>query len=83
MCLSIPMRVMRVSGITAQCEARGVVREVNLFLLLHEPVAPGDYVLVDRGHAVRTMAAEDARATWALYDEWLAAASAAADGVRT
>jgi hydrogenase expression/formation protein HypC len=83
MCLAIPMRVVSVAEQTARCEAKGVVREVSLFLLLHEAIAPGDHVLVDRGHAVCKMAAEEARSTWALYDEWLAATAAGPAGDRT
>lgn len=80
MCLAIPMRVMRIDGFQARCEARGVERDVSLFLLQHEPVAPGDLVMVHVGHAIEKMTEEDAASTWALYDEILGAADLDEDG---
>ena len=32
MCLGIPMRIKEIDGFTARCEAKGVEREVNLFI---------------------------------------------------
>jgi len=66
------MRVVGIDGFTAHCEAKGVSRDVNLFLLQHEPVAPGDYVMVHVGYAIQRMTEEDARSAWELYDEMLA-----------
>jgi len=66
------MRVVGIDGFTAHCEAKGVSRDVNLFLLQHAPVAPGDYVMVHVGYAIQRMTEEDARSAWELYDEMLA-----------
>jgi len=48
MCLSVPYRVLRTDGETATVAHGERVREVSL-LLLSEPVAVGDYVLVQIG----------------------------------
>jgi hydrogenase expression/formation protein HypC len=81
MCLAVPMRVVDVDGFGARCEARGVERRVSL-LLLGEGVAPGDFVTVHLGQALQKIDAEEARLAWALVDEMLSAADAAAEGPR-
>jgi hydrogenase expression/formation protein HypC len=73
MCLGIPMQVLEVDGYTVRCEAKGVEREVSLFLLQDEPVVPGDYVMVHVGYAIQKMTEADARSAWELYDQMLAA----------
>ena len=72
MCLAIPMLVKSVAGFNAVCEARGVQREVSLFMLQGEPLAPGDHVLVHVGYAIQKLPADEAAATWELLDEVLA-----------
>ena len=72
MCLGLPMQVVAVDGFNARCAARGVEREVSLLMLLDEPVAAGDFVMVHLGHALEKMTPEAARSTWQLYDEALA-----------
>jgi hydrogenase expression/formation protein HypC len=69
MCLAIPMQIRTIHGFTAVCEAKGVEREVNLFMLQGESLAPGDHVLVHVGYAIQKTTAEEANATWALLDE--------------
>ncbi len=70
MCLAIPMRVVSLmGGHAALCEARGVRRDVSLFLLSDQIVAVGDYVLVHVGYAIQMISVTDARATWELFDE--------------
>lgn len=72
MCLAIPMRIQSIDGYTARCEAKGVYREVSLFLLQGEPLSVGDFVMVHVGYAIQKMTAEEARSAWELYDEMLA-----------
>ena len=72
MCLAIPMRVAAIDGFTARCEAKGVERDVSLFLLQGEEVGVGDYVMVHVGYAIQKVARADAEASWALFDEILA-----------
>ncbi len=69
MCLAVPFRIVSMAGHTACCEARGVRRDVSLFLLGDRGVAVGDHVLVHVGYAIQTMTAADAHATWTLFDE--------------
>lgn len=78
MCLGIPMRVDAIDGLTARCSARGVGREVSLFLLQDELPAVGDHVLVHVGYALQTLTETQARSTWELLDELVAAEEAAA-----
>lgn len=72
MCLAIPMRIMEIDGFRARCEAKGIERTVSLFLLQHEPVAPGDMVLIHVGYAIQKVTEEEARSSWELFDEVLA-----------
>ncbi len=71
MCLAIPMRIVSIDGSLARCEARGVEREVSLFLMQETELAPGDHVMVHVGYAIQKVSADDARAAWTLYDEML------------
>jgi hydrogenase expression/formation protein HypC len=73
MCLGIPMRVIEVDGFTARCEAKGVERDVNLFLMQDEQPQPGEFVMVHVGYAIQKMTEHDARSAWELFDEILAA----------
>ncbi|HEY6925226.1 MAG TPA: HypC/HybG/HupF family hydrogenase formation chaperone [Steroidobacteraceae bacterium] len=68
-CLAIPMQVKVVSGLAARCEAKGVERDVNLFMLQGEIPAPGDFVLVHVGYAIQKVTLQEARLTWELLDE--------------
>jgi len=69
MCLAVPMRIISLSGCIACCEARGVQREVSLFLLEDGAVAAGDFVLVHVGYAIQSISPQDADASWALFDQ--------------
>jgi hydrogenase expression/formation protein HypC len=73
MCLGIPMQVMQIDGFTARCEAKGVSRDVSLFLVQDEPPQVGDFVMVHVGYAIQKIEPEAARSAWELYDEILAA----------
>jgi hydrogenase expression/formation protein HypC len=73
MCLGIPMQVKQIDGFVARCEAKGVEREVNLFMLQENEVAIGDYVMVHIGYAIQKMTEQEARSAWEIYDEMLAA----------
>ncbi len=72
MCLAIPMKIKAMDGFNAVCEAKGVERNVSLFMLQEEALKPGDFVLVHVGYAIQTVAADEARYTWELLDEVLA-----------
>lgn len=72
MCLAIPMQVKSIDQYQCLCEAKGVEREVSLFMMQGEEVAPGDFVLVHVGYAIQKISAEDAAESWQLFDEILA-----------
>ena len=64
MCLGIPMQVKTIDGFVAHCEAKGVEREVSLFMLQDEPPQPGDYVMVHVGFAITVIDALEAARTF-------------------
>lgn len=72
MCLAIPMQIRSIEGFVARCEARGVERDVSLFMLQEEEPAIGDHVLVHVGYAIQKISADDAKSTWDLFDEAMA-----------
>ena len=72
MCLGIPMQIVSIDGYTAHCEAKGVGRDVSLFMLQDADLAPGDFVMVHVGYAIQKMTEQEAHSTWELYDEILA-----------
>ena len=69
MCLAIPMKVIQIEGFNARCEAKGIERDVSLFMLQDENVQLGDFVMVHIGYAIQKVAAEEAQSAWQLYDE--------------
>jgi hydrogenase expression/formation protein HypC len=73
MCLAIPMQIREIAGFTARCEAKGVERDVSLFMLQGETLAAGDHVLVHVGYAIQKVSPQEARNTWELFDEILEA----------
>jgi hydrogenase expression/formation protein HypC len=76
MCLGVPMRIKEIDGFKARCEARGIERNVSLFLIQHENVQVGDLVMIHVGNAIQKMTEEEARTAWDLYDEIFAAEQA-------
>ena len=73
MCLAVPMQIKTIDGFQCRCEARGIEREVSLFMLQGEELEPGDHILVHVGYAIQKVSAEEAAASWDLFDEVLAA----------
>ncbi len=73
MCLGIPMKVTSVEGFIARCEAKGVSRDVSLFMMQHEAVDPGDWLMVHVGYAIQKMSEAEARSAWEIFDEISAA----------
>ena len=73
MCLAVPMRVTSIDGFNCVCEARGIEREVSLFMLQDVPISAGDHVLVHVGYAIQKVSEDQAADTWQLFDEILAA----------
>lgn len=68
MCVAIPAQVVSCDETHAVVERYGERLEVSL-LLLDDPVAPGDYLILQaRAFAVRKIDAEEAREIYSLFD---------------
>lgn len=77
MCLGIPMQVVSVEGFLARCEAKGVQRDVSLFMMQDEPVDVGEFVMVHVGYAIQKMTEQEARSAWEIYDQMLGSEASA------
>ncbi|KAG1682757.1 NAD-dependent protein deacetylase [Nymphon striatum] len=67
------MQIKSIDGFLARCEAKGVEREVNLFMLQDDTLKVGDYVAVHISNAIQKMTEEEAMTAWKIYDEMLSA----------
>jgi len=67
------MEVREIDGFQARCEAKGVERDVSLFMLQDEVLNPGDFVVVHVGYAIQKITPQEARSAWEIYDQMLAA----------
>lgn len=68
MCLGVPMQVVSVADTIAIAEIDGVRREASL-LMLAEPVAVGEYLIVHAGFAIARIDADEAEETLRLMRE--------------
>ena len=73
MCLGIPMQIKSIEGYTARCEAKGVERDVSLFMLQDEKLSIDDFVVVHVGYAIQKISEEEAQSAWEIYDQMLEA----------
>jgi hydrogenase expression/formation protein HypC len=71
MCLAVPMEIKNIDGYMARCEAKGIERDVSLFMLQEELPAVGDFVIVHVGYAIQKISQEEAHSSWELFDEIL------------
>jgi hydrogenase expression/formation protein HypC len=82
MCLGIPMQVKSIDQYQAICEAKGIERDVSLFMLQDEDIRPGDFVVVHVGcYAIQKISQQEAQSAWEVYDQMLAAEDALAEGL--
>lgn len=72
MCLAIPMQIESVNGYTARCQAKGIYRDVSLFMMQDELPQMGDFIMVHVGYAIQKVTEAEARSAWELYDQILA-----------
>ena len=79
MCLGIPMKIREIDGYMARCEAKGVERDVSLFMLQDDTLAAGDHVVVHVGYAIQKISPQEARSAWEVYDRMLAAEAGSPD----
>ena len=66
------MQIEAIDGLNARCQAKGVQREVSLFMLQDDPPGVGDHVMIQLGYAIRRVTEDEARASWELFDQILA-----------
>jgi hydrogenase expression/formation protein HypC len=66
------MQIQEIDGFIARCQAKGVERDVSLFMLQEEALQPGDHVVVHVGYAIQKITPQEARTAWELYDQMLA-----------
>lgn len=72
MCLAIPMQIENVNEYTARCQAKGIYRDVSLFMMQDDLPQVGDFVMVHVGYAIQKVTETEARSAWELYDQILA-----------
>lgn len=73
MCLGIPMQIKSINGFIAQCEAKGVSRDVSLFMMQDDELAVDDFIVVHVGYAIQKISPQEAQTAWELYDQMLEA----------
>jgi len=67
------MQIREINGFQASCEAKGVFRDVSLFMMQDEPLEVNDFVVVHVGYAIQKLTPQEAQTAWELYDQMLAA----------
>jgi hydrogenase expression/formation protein HypC len=67
------MQIREIDGFVACCEAKGIERDVSLFMMQDEALAVDDFVVVHVGYAIQKITPQEARTAWELYDQMLAA----------
>ncbi len=70
MCLAVPGRIVELEGDRAVVDAMGNRFAAKTALLVNVKI--GDIVLVHAGFAIATVDEDEARETWALFDEIVA-----------
>ncbi len=67
------MQIREINGFASTCEAKGVFRDVSLFMLQDEALKVDDFVVVHVGYAIQKITPAEAQSAWELYDQMLAA----------
>lgn len=66
MCLGVPMKLIKINGVTGVAELGGLQREIGLQLL--ENATVGDYVIVHAGYAIQKLDEKEAAETLELLE---------------
>ncbi len=69
MCLAIPMQIIEITGNLSRCHAKGIERDVSLFMMQDQILTVGDYVMVHVGYAIQKVEQQNALLSWELYDQ--------------
>ncbi len=67
MCLAIPMKIKKINGRSADCEAGGLTQSIRVDFL--EDARPGDYVMVHAGFAIQKMTEAEALKNLKLLED--------------
>jgi hydrogenase expression/formation protein HypC len=67
MCLSVPVKVIKIDNDFAEVSAGGAIFRAGLQLV--EDIKEGDYVLLHAGFAIRKISDEEARKTLEIFEE--------------
>ena len=68
MCLAVPMKLIKINGVTGIAEIGGLQREIGLLLVDNANV--GDYVIVHAGYAIQKLDEKEAFKTIALLESY-------------
>ena len=69
MCLAIPMQIVEINDSLSRCHAKGIERDVSLFMMQDQALKVGDYVMVHVGYAIQKIEQQDALLSWEIYDQ--------------
>ncbi len=61
MCLAVPMKLIKINGVTGIAELGNLQREIGLLLLENAKI--GDYVIVHAGYAIQILDEKEALET--------------------
>ena len=67
MCLAMPMKISKIDGSLAQCEAGGLTQDIRIDFITD--ARPGDYVMVHAGFAIEKMSEEEDLENMELLEE--------------
>jgi len=67
------MKITAIDGFLCTCEARGIEREVSLFMMRDDGLQIGDNILVHVGYAIQKVSELEAAESWELFDQMLVA----------
>ena len=67
------MQICEINGFVANCEAKGVFRDVSLFMMQDDDLKVDDFVVVHVGYAIQRITPQEAQTAWELYDQMIAA----------
>jgi hydrogenase expression/formation protein HypC len=67
------MQIKSIDGFMARCEAKGVERDVSLFMMQDDKLEVDDFIVVHVGYAIQKISPQEAQTAWQIYDEMLAA----------
>ena len=66
MCLGIPMQIKSINGFTAVCEAKGINRDVSLFMMQEDNLVIDAFAVVHVGYAIQKISQHESQTASAL-----------------